>query len=180
MRRDLRTPSAVSDSLYQSAPIPGIRWPAEFAPSRAPVHVVNTLDIAAPPATVWTWLVAASRWPDYYPQAADVRLPGDARDLAPDMAFTWRTLGVALRSRVREWVPGERLSWDADGVGTHAYHAWLLTATARGTRVITEETQYGWLCRLGNAFVPGLLHRRWHQVWLERLAERATAGAPPV
>ena len=41
-----------------------------------------------------------------------------------------------------------------------------------GTRVVTEETQHGWVPFLGRWYLRrGLL--KWHQRWLEGLAERA-------
>jgi hypothetical protein len=41
--------------------------------------------------------------------------------------------------------------------------------------VLTEETQSGWYCRIGNVIFPHRMHD-YHQKWLEGLAKR-TAGA---
>lgn len=50
--------------------------------------------------------------------------------------------------------------------------AWLIEPRPDGCRVLTEETQYGWARRLGGLFMPSRMHR-WHQVWLEKLSEKA-------
>ena len=38
----------------------------------------------------------------------------------PSSAFTWKTFGVRLESTVMEFVPGERIAWNALGVGVDA------------------------------------------------------------
>jgi hypothetical protein len=92
--------------------------------------------------------------------------------------FTWRTFGVNVKSTVQEFIPNERLAWSARGLGVDAYHAWLLTPCPSGTRVITEETQYGTLARLQKLFLPGRM-RRGHQLWLENLSAKVQSGPPP-
>jgi hypothetical protein len=155
----------------------GIPWPEEFAPSRAPIHVRNELEIAAPPSTAWAWLIRASDWPSWYANSRDVRIEGGARDLGPGVTFRWKTFGVSLISRVEEFVPIERLAWTGRGIGVWVYHAWLLRPTQGGCLLVTEETQYGFLSRLSHLFMPSRMHRL-HQVWLEALAKKARQGAP--
>ena len=46
-----------------------------------------------------------------------------------------------------------------------------------GCRVITEETQRGFLPSLGRLYIRGALHRN-HQAWLEGLARMAATGVP--
>jgi hypothetical protein len=74
-------------------------------------------------------------------------------------------------------VPQQRLAWNARGFGVFAYHAWLLEDTPGGCRVLTEETQHGWACRLGALVFPRRMSQQ-HQTWLERLAQQAAGGAP--
>lgn len=84
---------------------------------------------------------------------------------------------MKLRTRVTEFEPPQRIAWLAEGRGVEAYHAWLLNPTPDGgCHILTEETQYGWLARLGNALLPHRMHRQ-HQRWLQGLA--ATATGPP-
>ena len=155
-----------------------ITWPERFAPANCPIHVRNEIDIAAAPERVWAWLVRAQRWPSWYPNSADVTfLAGAPPDLTTGARFRWRTFGVRITSTVREFEPPRRLAWDAYSFGVEAYHAWLITPTADGCHVLTEETQHGFLARLGALFMPGRMHR-YHQVWLENLNAKAIAGPP--
>jgi hypothetical protein len=157
---------------------PQVRWPPHYSPLTAPVHVRNTLDIAAPTDVVWAWLIRAQRWPEWYPNASDVSfLTGTPPDLGAGTRFTWKTFGVRLESTVIEFVPGERIAWDARGRGVDAYHAWVVSPTAAGSQVLTEETQHGWVARLGDLVMPQRMHT-YHQVWLERLADQARSGMP--
>ncbi len=48
-----------------------------------------------------------------------------------------------------------RLAWDAHCNGVHAYHAWAFERRDSGVYVLTEETQNGWLARLGVLMMPG-------------------------
>ncbi len=155
-----------------------IRWPERFHPDRAPIHVRNELALEAPPEVAWAWLVRASDWPRWYPNARRVRIGGGADRLFLNARFTWSTFGVSLYSRVEEFEAAERLAWSAVGWGVDVYHAWLIEPRSRGCWVLTEETQYGWATRLGNLLMPSRMSRG-HQMWLERLAHRASGGMPP-
>jgi hypothetical protein len=156
-----------------------IRWPEPYEPSRTAVHVRNELAMAALPAAVWSWLVRAELWPGWYRNAHRVHIVGGPRpDLALGTRFRWRTFGVAIDSTVEECLPCERLAWTARGAGVRAYHAWYLRPAGYGCHVLTEETQNGWLARLGNQMMPDRMHR-YHQIWLEALAQKAAGGPPP-
>ena len=150
-----------------------IQWPDAFAPTRSSIHVSNRLDMAAPPEAVWSTLVAATRWPLWYANAADVRIQGGGDSLRAGAAFRWRTFGFTLNTVVQEYEPCERLAWLATGPGIRAYHAWLITPLAEGCRVVTEETQNGALVWIGR-LLYGSRMKRWHQVWLEGLAAQAS------
>lgn len=155
-----------------------IDWPECYRPENTAVHVRNEILIDAPPGLVWAWLIEATRWPEWYPNARDVRLPDGRTRLYPGAVFDWRTFGFPVHSTVREFVPEERIGWDGHGIGLDVYHAWLLVPRDRGTWVLTEENQNGFGARLQSLFAP---HRmsKWHQVWLERLRERAESGTRP-
>lgn len=155
-----------------------IRWPQKFEPGRAPIHVRNELAIAAAAPVAWAWLIKAVRWPQWYANSHNVRVEGGGTDLGPGMEFRWRTFGVSLVSHVTEFEPGERIAWEARGLGVLAYHAWVIApAPGGGCVVLTEETQYGFLARLGAIVMPRRMHRQ-HQVWLEALARQAASGIP--
>jgi hypothetical protein len=131
--------------------------------------------VAAPVA--WAWLIRARDWPSWYSNSHDVKLENDAHDLALGVTFRWRTFGVKLVSHVEEFVPGQRIAWNARGVGVWAYHAWLIRPAVAGCTVLTEETQYGFLARMGDILMPSRMHRL-HQMWLEALRNKVQEGPP--
>ncbi len=156
-----------------------IHYPEQYQPGRAGVYVSNELEMTAPPETVWAWLVRADLWATWYSNASNMNIEGGTRHgLEAETKFRWKTFGVTINSAVKEFVPFERLAWDAHAVGIHAYHAWLIEKTARGCHVLTEETQNGWLARLGKLLMPNRMHN-FHQIWLEQLQVKAAGGMPP-
>lgn len=156
-----------------------IRWPDRFLPTRAPVHVRNEVDIEAPSDRVWAWLIRATDWPRWYPNASNVALEGGGADLAAGARFRWRTFSASLRSVVEEFEPPSRLAWSARGFGVEVYHAWLLSPTDSGCHIVTEESQYGALARLDHALRPHRMELG-HQLWLDNLRARVLeGGAPP-
>jgi hypothetical protein len=146
----------------------GIRWMEGFEPSRAAVHVVNRIESRTAPAIAWSRLVQAGNWPAIYANAHDVQVEGCAMTLFAGAHFTWKTFGIALKTRVMEFEPERRIAWLATGTGVQAYHAWLITPTATGCTILTEETQHGLVARAGRLLFPRRMER-WHQKWLEAL-----------
>ena len=152
---------------------PSIHWPPAFAPAVSAVFVSNRIDINASPEKVWYWLTNAPSWSSWYANASHLNIVSpQANSLQVGTVFTWTTFGVHLRSDVLEFLPHERLAWDAKGLGIHAYHAWLIIPTLNGCTVLTEETQHGWLCRLSKALMPGRMYK-YHQIWLQGLKKKA-------
>jgi hypothetical protein len=154
-----------------------IHWPEQFQPGRAPVHVRNVRESHASASAIWAWLVRAKRWPEWYPNSNRVRIEGGAEDLSAGATFEWNTFGVRLASRVEEFVPESRIAWTARGTGVLAYHAWLIEPRSSGATILTEETQYGWLARLGHFLMPHRMHAG-HDLWLEELHRMASNGLP--
>jgi uncharacterized protein YndB with AHSA1/START domain len=158
----------------------GVRWPDHFAPANVPVHVRNEMEIPQPLEHVWAWLIRAQLWPAWYPNSANVRfLKGAGPDLEAGTRFRWKTFGVTIESEVMEFVPKERIAWDAQAFGMDAYHAWVLRETPQGCHVLTEETQHGTLARLQKRVLPNRMYQG-HQVWLEALRLQAGKGYPPI
>lgn len=155
---------------------PTINWPDKYQPEECAVHVVNELAMDVAPAAVWDCLIQASRWPEWYENASNVDVAGapDGR-LHDGTQFRWKTFGVTIDSEVEEFEPHERIAWSAIAFGLDVYHAWLIIPTEGGCKVITEETQNGFLARLGHFMRPGSMHK-FHQIWLESLAGRAKQG----
>jgi uncharacterized protein YndB with AHSA1/START domain len=156
-----------------------IRWPDYFEPANAPVHVRNELEIAAPVEHVWAWLIRAKLWPTWYSNSRNVWFrTGTGPDLGAGTRFRWKTFGVTIESEVMEFVPKERIAWDAHSLGVDAYHAWVLRETPQGCHVLTEEVQHGSLARLQKLFRPSRMYRG-HQSWLEGLMAKASGRKPP-
>jgi uncharacterized protein YndB with AHSA1/START domain len=157
----------------------GVRWPDHFAPANAPVHVRNELEIPASAEHVWAWLIRAKLWPTWYSNSTNVQFfKGTEPDLEAGTRFRWKTFGVTIESEVKEFLPKERIAWDAHSFGVDAYHAWVLRETPQGCYVLTEETQHGSLAKLQKRVMPNRMYQ-YHQVWLEALGAKASGGYPP-
>jgi len=136
--------------------------------------------MAVAPKHVWAWLIRAPLWPTWYVNSANVQfLQGAAPDLALATRFKWKTFDVTIESTVLEFVPAERIAWDARAFGIEVYHAWVIQKTPTGCHVVTEETQRGWLARLGKLLMPNRMWK-YHQIWLEGLRANAAQGVPPI
>ncbi len=159
--------------------LPEVQWPDHYAPRNCPIHVRNELDMAASPENVWAWLTRVTLWPTWYINSANIKiLEGSGPDLKAATRFRWKTFGVTITSTVREYVPYERIAWDGHALGIDVYHAWVLVKSTRGCHVLTEETQHGWIARLGKLVMPNRMYK-FHQLWLEALEKKAQAGLPP-
>jgi uncharacterized protein YndB with AHSA1/START domain len=162
-----------------------ILWPKRFDPSLAPkgalVHACNEVVVSASPELIWAWLIRAPLWPCWYPNSKNVRIREGVStiDLGLHSRFTWKTFNVPLHSEVVEFEPLERIAWSGLGIGVDVHHAWLIEPVSSGTRVLTEETQYGWLARLGHWALPQNMHEK-HQMWLVQLGHMAQGGPPPI
>lgn len=163
-------------SSAQTADAKSIRWPAEYDPARSKFFVHNEIEINASPAAVWSVLMPAETWPQWYEGAKDVAIvSGGSGGLLSDGAvFTWKTMGLKFRSSVKEFVPHERLSWESRKSSIRGYHAWLILPTPTGCRLITDESQNGWLTFFEKTFQPKKLHRL-HDVWLAEIKRKAEA-----
>jgi len=150
-----------------------IYFPEKYNPKTSHIHVRNEISINAPKEKIWDWLTKVTTWPDWYPNSSNIKIRNqEASVLMADTTFTWRTFKTNIKSQIKEFKPYHRLAWEAKGFGLHAYHAWLIIEEANGCRVITEESQVGWLPRLGKSFIAkGLLKQ--HQIWLEGLKRKS-------
>lgn len=153
-----------------------IRWPVDYQPEKATFVVRNRIEIAAPPERIWRELVRAEAWPSWYVGAEGVKVVGSSTgELSADSRIAWSTMGLDFTSRVTEFDPPLRLSWESRKAVIQGYHAWLLVPQSGGvTTVITEETQFGFLAVMQRVFLPNKL-RKLHDVWLLELKRRAEA-----
>ena len=150
-----------------------IHWPEKYSPEKANFFVHNEIDIAASPAQVWEILIAASTWPEWYEGASDVQLRANTSGkLEAETVFSWKTMGLNFESTIKEYVPNSRLSWESTKKSIQGYHAWLIIPTTTGCKLITEESQHGWLTILEKTFQPKKLHRL-HDIWLREIKQKA-------
>lgn len=169
------------DNLLPQGPLPPdvIRWPARYEPKKATFFISNQIDIAAPPQKVWDILINVDSWPEWYAGASNLRLnsttPGK---LAPNAELSWTIMDLDFVSTVKEFEPPYRLSWESRKSTIQGYHTWILIPTDTGTRVVTDESQFGILAWLQGIFVPtklGKLHDA-SLAEIKRRAENHAAG----
>src|SRR3984957_2485051 len=86
---------------------PDIHWPADFEPQKADLFAHNDLIINASCERVWTHIIEASRWAIWYPNSKDVEVQGGDPVLRDGTVFRWTTFGLAIESKVHEYVPNQ-------------------------------------------------------------------------
>lgn len=149
-----------------------IEWPEGYHPDECPLHVRNELEMSVPCDQVWQHLVRAPLWPTWYPNSFRVRLSQAEPDLRMGTRFSWITFLTYIKSEVIVFDAGRETGWAAHGFGCTGYHVWQLQSTDKGCRVVTEETQKGWLVRAVQLILHPVM-RFFHQLWLERLEIQA-------
>lgn len=154
-----------------------INWPETYQPQKSQFFVHNEIDIQASPQKVWQILIQAERWPDWYIGAKDVKILDETSTiLKDDSVFYWKTMGQRFESVIKEFEEPYRLSWESKKSTIQGYHAWLIIPTAYGCRVITSESQSGFLTFMQKVFIPNKLENL-HQLWLEEIKQKAESDA---
>lgn len=154
-------------------------WPEQYDPKISPIYALNDIDVKAPFEVVWKLVVDAKNWFRYFPAENQVKILTGEPELAPGTKFSRVTIGFLMFPIVTEYELGRRLAWsttvDGDRTGSTAYHGWVITPTANGCHVLSEETQQGpfFLEELGHKNPGGLY--RYHQEWVEGLKRAAEA-----
>lgn len=159
-------------TVSSSAPY-SINWPSEYLPEDAKFFVHNEIDIQAAPQKVWELLIQAEIWPDWYEGASEVNIQNSETGILDSGAvFTWKTMGLDFESTILEFEPYTRLGWESNKKSIQGYHAWLIIPTETGCRLITEESQKGWLTFFEKTFQPNKL-RKLHDIWLANIKAKA-------
>lgn len=123
-----------------------IKWPDEMKPSRSPIHFTNELEVAASVETIWSLLTDPKAWPSFYPGVQQVHLLDGHTRLGAGTHFETNLAGQDVHGSVQEFEPMTRIAWGGyPKVDKHsrAYHAWIITPTANGSHLWTEETMQG-------------------------------------
>lgn len=156
-----------------------INWPERYDPENSVFFVHNEIEINASAETVWNIIIQAETWPEWYEGAFSVKVKDSQNGILEDGSyFSWKTMGLNFTSVVKEFVPYERLSWESYRKVIKGYHAWLIIPTPNGVRLITDESQHGFLAYMQKAFQPKKLHRL-HDIWLRKIKEKAENEESP-
>lgn len=149
-------------------------WPENYLPKESKFFVSNEIHIKAPPAVVWNLLIRALDWEKWYEGAENVQFPNHPGDtvLRDSMWFTWKTMGLHFTSYVRAYQPEKFLAWESVKSSIQGYHIWRIEPTAEGCKVITQESQNGWMTFFEKTFQGKKLHRI-HDIWLTEMKKKA-------
>ncbi|MDB5975919.1 MAG: Polyketide cyclase/dehydrase [Nevskia sp.] len=149
---------------------PAIHWPAGFEPDKADLFAHNEQLINASCERVWTHIVDAGKWPAWYPNSRDVQIQGGEPVLQDGSVFRWTTFGLAIESKVHEYVPNQRLGWYgyAPGAQPSFYHSWYLEPKGAMCRVVMDEAGIGKDAAGLRQSDETLMHRG-HALWLATL-----------
>jgi Polyketide cyclase / dehydrase and lipid transport len=147
-----------------------IHWPEGFDPQKADLFSHNSLLVHSNCEKVWSHIVDAGKWPQWYPNAKDVALLNGAKVLGDGTIWRWTTFGLPLESRVHEYVPYTRLGWYgyAPGAQPIFYHTWFLTPQGADCMVVMDEAGIGKDAAHLRETDGSLMHRG-HDLWLATL-----------
>jgi uncharacterized protein YndB with AHSA1/START domain len=123
-----------------------IKWPKEMTPSRSPIHFTNELEVAVSPETIWDLLTDPAAWPSFYPGVQHVQLLDGHTRFGTGTRFETNLAGQDVYASVQEFEPMTRIAWGGyptAAENSKAYHAWIITPTANGCHLWTEETMQG-------------------------------------
>jgi len=87
-----------------------IHWPQGFDPSQADLFSHNELLINASCERIWSRIIDAGKWPEWYPNAKEVKITGD-NVLKDGTVFRWTTFGLPIESKVNEFTAYTRIGW---------------------------------------------------------------------
>jgi len=154
-------------------------WPEEFNPKKAKWYVYNEIEINAKPEKVWNVLIDAKKWHTFYKgvESAIEYIDTTATTLRNGLRFKLHTMGLQLEPEIKEFVPNERIAWEVRKGNLTAYHAWVIVPTDKGCRLITPESQNGFLTFLQKIFKPSKLLNL-HEHWLEMIKAKAEETTP--
>ncbi|MFN3378109.1 MAG: SRPBCC family protein [Runella zeae] len=150
-----------------------INWPSNYEPSKSKFYVHNEVEINAKPEVVWGFLIDAAKWQSWYKGAKNVSFlnPTDMV-LNANSIFKWETMGLKFQSTIKQFEPNRLLAWESEKKSIQGYHVWLIVPTNKGCKVITDESQNGWLTFFEKTF-QGKKLKKLHDVWLAELKKKA-------
>ena len=148
-------------------------WPEEYEPAQSKFYVSNEIEIQADEEKVWKILINALEWESWYEGAKNLSLLNhEAQALQANSILEWETMGLKFQSSIREFEPFQLLAWESKKKSIQGFHVWFLIPTETGCKVITSESQNGWLTFFEKVFQKNKL-RKLHDIWLAELKRKA-------
>jgi DinB superfamily/Polyketide cyclase / dehydrase and lipid transport len=163
----------LSSVFAQKINIEKINWPSAYEPSKSKFYVHNEIEVSAKPEVVWSFLIDALKWPSWYEGAKNVSIItlGDTV-LNQNSVFKWETMGLKFESSIKQFEPNRLLAWESRKQSIQGFHVWLIVPTVRGCKVITDESQNGWLTFFEKTF-QGKKLKKLHDAWLAELKKKS-------
>jgi uncharacterized membrane protein len=143
--------------------------------SDAPIKASAEIVIQAPAEKVWGILTAVNDWPKWQSDVKEAEMIGP---LESGTAFTWRSGGTRIHSKIALVTPSKEIAWTGTALNATAIHVWKLDQLpGNKTLVKTEESMSGFMLTL---FYSSKELQTVDQSWLERLKlEAERQGAIP-
>jgi len=143
-----------------------IHWPEGFDPSQADLFSHNALLINASCERIWSHIIDATKWPQWYPNSKDV---GHRRRQCPEgrdrlSLVNLQSAGREHGQRIRA-LHAHRL---APGAAPTFYHTWYLKPQGDACLVVTDEVGKGKDAAHLRETDEILMHRG-HDLWLATL-----------
>ena len=165
---------AISFSTFaQQNSLEKICWTSEYEPTKSKFYVHNEIEINAKPEVVWGYLIDALKWQSWYKGAKNVSFtkPTDTIINATSV-FNWETMGLKFQSTIKQFETNRLLAWESKKNSIQGFHVWLIIPTEKGCKVITDESQNGWLTFFEKIF-QGKKLKKLHDVWLAELKNKS-------
>jgi uncharacterized protein YndB with AHSA1/START domain len=112
----------------------------------APAIAESSIEIAAPPETVWAVISDIAAWPTWNRDVGSVTFGGS---LEPGSGFRWKSGRSSLASKLEVVDPPREIGWTGTTMGIHAVHVFRFEPKDGGTIARSEESWRG--------AIPGLL-----------------------
>ena len=81
-------------------------------------------------------------------------------------------MGLKFESTIKQFEPNRLLAWESQKKSIQCYHVWLIVPTDKGCKVISDESQNGWLTFFEKIF-QGKKLKKLHDVWLAALKKKS-------
>lgn len=131
----------------------------------APVIQTKEIFINAAPEKVWEVLTDIKNWGEWNNR---IKKPTLQEELKVGTAFTWKTNGSKIKSKIHTYRTNQVMGWTGKTFGARAIHNWYLEPINNGTLVKVEESMEGWVIRLMKNKMDNILKEDM-DFWLQQL-----------